>query len=222
MKVLHVIPGLFDDQDRVGGGAERYALELARHMGRRVPTRLLSFGNTSRTIDHDGLPIRILGGSRYLNGQPFNPVHRAMLAEFAAADVIHCHQHWAGGRIAAAFGRPNGKRVFWTDHGGGAWDFSARLQLERLVRGHLHVSEFSRRMTEFGGRHEVILAGVDVDKFSASDPPGPVAARRALFVGRLLPHKGVDYLIEGLPPGVGLDVAGPALSPSFLAELHGL
>ena len=219
MKVLHVIPALFDDQDRVAGGAERYALELARHMGNRVPTRLLTFGPTDRTIHHDGLPIRILGGAHYLNGHPFDPVHQAMLEEFAAAEVIHCHQHWAGGRIAAAFGRLSAKRVFWTDHGGGAWDFTARLHLERFVTGHLHVSEFSRRMTELGGHHEVILGGVDADKFSPSDTPESVPGRRALFVGRILPHKGVDYLIESLPPGVGLDVAGPALNTGFLAEL---
>lgn len=220
MKVLHVVPALFDEQDRVAGGAERYALELARHMGHRVPTRLLTFGATDRVVHEDGLPIRILGGAHYLNGHRFDPVHSAMLGEFAAAEVIHCHQHWAAGRIAAAFGRMSGRRVFWTDHGGGAWDFTARLHLERLVRCHLHVSEFSRRMSEVRGPAEVILGGVDLDRFHPADEVSRGTDRRALFVGRILPHKGVDYLIEGLPADIGLDVAGPVLNPDFLAELR--
>ena len=222
MKVLHVIPALFDEHDRVGGGAERYALELARHMGERVPTRLLTFGATDRLTHQGGLPIRILGGARYLNGHAFNPVHPGMLEEFAAADVIHCHQHFAAGRIAALLGRMRGQPVFWTDHGGGAWDFTARLHLERLVSAHLHVSEFSRRMSELGGRHEVIFGGVDVDKFRPPEAPAPTGHRRALFVGRILPHKGVDYLIEGLPPDLGLDVAGPAMNSGYLDDLQAM
>jgi alpha-maltose-1-phosphate synthase len=221
MNVLHVIPALFDDHDRVGGGAERYALELARHMGERVPTRLLTFGSRDRIIHRWGLPIRILGGAHYLNGHPFDPVHPAMLAEFAAADVIHCHQHVGASRIAAAFGRLRGQRVFCTDHGGGAWDITARLRLQRLFSAHLHVSEFSRRISELGGRHEVILGGVDLDRFHPGEAPAAEpGARRVLFVGRLLPHKGVDYLLEGLPGDLGLDVAGPALDTDFLAELR--
>ena len=49
-RVLHIVPALFDMSGSVGG-AERYALELARHMADRVPTRLLSFGDDSRNED---------------------------------------------------------------------------------------------------------------------------------------------------------------------------
>ena len=41
-----------------------------------------------------------------------------------------------------------------------------------------------------------------------------------LFVGRLVPHKGVDALIEALPAGVGLDVVGPPLDPAYIDQLH--
>ena len=68
---------------------------------------------------------------------------------------------------------------------------------------------------------EVIYGGVDTDKFSPA-PNGGSAERRALFVGRIAPHKGVDDLIEALPEGLGLDVAGPALNERFLADLHEL
>ena len=40
-RVLHIVPSLFGDDGKIIGGAERYALELARHMAPRVPTRLV-------------------------------------------------------------------------------------------------------------------------------------------------------------------------------------
>ena len=47
--VLHLVPALFDARDGIVGGAERYVLELARHMAERVPTRLVTFGRRERT-----------------------------------------------------------------------------------------------------------------------------------------------------------------------------
>jgi glycosyltransferase involved in cell wall biosynthesis len=49
--------------------------------------------------------------------------------------------------------------------------------------------------------------GVDTARFS----PDPAVTRDggALFVGRLLPHKGVDDLIGGVPPDLPLTIAGP-------------
>ena len=46
LRVLHIVPALFGaDRGGLTGGAERFALELARHMADVVPTRLLSFGD---------------------------------------------------------------------------------------------------------------------------------------------------------------------------------
>ena len=41
-RVLHVVPALFAREGGIVGGAERYALELARHMAERVPTTLVN------------------------------------------------------------------------------------------------------------------------------------------------------------------------------------
>ena len=43
-----------------------------------------------------------------------------------------------------------------------------------------------------------------------------------VFLGRVLPHKGIHFLIEGLPPGVPLHVVGPALDAAYLERLRGL
>ena len=208
-RVLHVVPALFGASGIVGG-AERYALELARHMAERVPTRLVSFGSHEQKLRDGDLDIRVVGGAWYVRGQRTNPFAPAILAEILRADVVHCHQHHIlMSSVAAAFCRATGRRVFATDLGGGGWDISAYVSTDRWFHAHLHISEYSRRIS----RHEakpwarVILGGVDTMRFS----PDPAVTRgeRALFVGRLLPHKGIADLIAALPDAIGLDVVGP-------------
>src|SRR5262249_1237128 len=46
---------------------------------------------------------------------------------------------------------------------------------------------------------------------------GPV-----LFVGRLLPHKGVDVLIRALPSDMPAHIVGPAPDARYLTDLHAL
>jgi glycosyltransferase involved in cell wall biosynthesis len=109
----------------------------------------------------------------------------------------------------AAWCRLTGKRVFVSDLGGGGWDVSAYVCTDAWFHGHLHLSEYSRRVhgaTDVA-RALVIGGGVDVQRFS----PDHEVARDggALFVGRLLPHKGITDLLRGLPSDVPLTVVGP-------------
>ena len=54
--MLHLVPALFGTSGVVGG-AERYALELARHMAEQVPTRLVTFGAEPRERIIDRLNV---------------------------------------------------------------------------------------------------------------------------------------------------------------------
>jgi glycosyltransferase involved in cell wall biosynthesis len=207
--VLHVVPALFGASGIVGG-AERYAFELARHMADRVPTRLVSFGSQETTIREGNLHVRVIGGAWYVRGQRTNPFSMAILPEIMKADVVHCHQHHVlMSSAAAGMCRLTGRRVFATDLGGGGWDLSAYVSTDRWYHAHLHISEYSRRISNHDGKHwaRVILGGVETAKFS----PDVSATRsnRVLFVGRLLPHKGITDLVEALPPKVALDIVGP-------------
>jgi glycosyltransferase involved in cell wall biosynthesis len=219
-RVVHIVPALFGEEG-ITGGAERYAYELARHMAAYVPTTLLSFGAHARDEMVDNLRIRVLSGSWHVRGQRTNPVHAGMLPEILKATVIHCHQrHILASTLAAAFGRFAGKRVFVSDLGGGGWDLSAYISTANWYHGHLHLSEYSRRIAgqELCDRAHVILGGVDASKFS----PGPRTSPRTtvLYVGRILPHKGINYLIEAMPPGVELRIIGKPYDAKYAAELE--
>jgi glycosyltransferase involved in cell wall biosynthesis len=112
--------------------------------------------------------------------------------------------------------------VFVTELGGGGWDISSYLSTDGWYSGHLHISAYSREVYGHANRASahVILGGVDTDKFS----PDPSVARDGgvLFVGRLLPHKGVDDLVRAMPTDLPLEVVGQPYDARFLERLHGL
>jgi glycosyltransferase involved in cell wall biosynthesis len=208
-RVLHLVPALFGPSGVVGG-AERYALELARHMADRVPTRLLTFGVRAESQQHGNLPVRILNNAWHVRGQASNPLSHSMIGEILSADVVHCHQrHLMMSTVAAAACRLTRRRVYATELGGGGWDISAYIPTDRWFHGHLHISEYSRQIYGHSGQPwaRVILGGVDSSWFS----PDPATPRSAapLFVGRMLPHKGIADLIAALPSDMALNIVGP-------------
>ncbi len=218
-RVLHVVPALFGTTGIVGG-AERYAFELARHMADQVPTRLLSFGTQDAEMREGSLDVKVMGGAWHVRGQRTNPFTYAIVPEILKADVVHCHQHHIlMSSAAAAICRLTGRRVFATDLGGGGWDVSAYVSTDRWFHAHLHISEYSRHISHHENRPwaRVILGGVDTAKFT----PDPAIARgaRVLFVGRLLPHKGIATLIAALPDTIDLDIYGP---PNATGEVESL
>ena len=119
-------------------------------------------------------------------------------------------------------GRLTGRPVFVTDLGGGGLDFSSVLNTDRWFKGHLHMSQYSRKIFghEANPTARVIFTGVDATVFS----PNPASEKTTdiLFVGRVLPHKGVDNLIEALPADRSLEVVGGAFHPEYMAVLHDL
>lgn len=219
--VLHVVPALFDARDGIIGGAERYVLELARHMADAVPTRLVTFGERAREERTGGLRIRVIGAPWYVRGQRANPVAAGLLGEVRRAAVVHCHQqHVVASSVAAVTARALGRPVFCTDLGGGGWDVSAYVSTDRWYHGHLHISEYSRTIAGHDAQPwaHVVLGGVDADRFS----PGPPVRRDGgvLFVGRILPHKGVNDLVDALDPDVPAQIIGPAPDAGYLQELR--
>jgi glycosyltransferase involved in cell wall biosynthesis len=218
LRVAHVVPAPFDAGDGIIGGAERYSFELARHMAERVPTRLISFGDRERTVRVGRLDVQVLRGG-YVRGQRSNPVPAGLWTALGGATIVHCHQqHVVASSVAAVFTRLRRRRVFVTDLGGGGFDISGYVSTDRWFHGHLHISEYSRIVAghAHSRRARVVLGGVDIEQFS----PAAAAPEAVLFVGRLLPHKGVHDLIDAVAPDVPLRIVGQALDAEYADTLR--
>src|SRR5207249_5648972 len=139
-----------------------------------APTRLVSFGNRERREKIGDLQLHVIGNPWHVRKQHFNPLSAAILPELRQADVVHCHQqHVLMSSLSALVCRAMRRRVFVSDLGGGGWDISAHISTDRWYHGHLHISQYSRKV--YGHQDKpwahVILGGVDTEKFS---PDGSV------------------------------------------------
>lgn len=222
-RVMHLVPALFDTNDGITGGAERYVFELAKHMAAEVPTRLVSFGEKDRQESIGDLTIQVIGNPWYVRGQHSNPFALSLLGLLRDADVVHCHQqHVLASSFVAAACKMSRRPVFVTDLGGGGWDISGYVSTDSWYDGHLHISEYSRSIygQQNNSRAHVILGGVDAQKFSPDD--SVTRESTVLFVGRILPHKGIDDLIKGLPSELELEVIGQPYDNSYMQDLKKL
>jgi len=222
LRVAHVVPALFGDGG-IYGGAERYAFELARHMADCTPTALVTFGAHDRREHIGNLDLRVIGKPVYARGQRGNPIALRLFRELRRADVVHCHQkHILASSLTALYCRVTGRRVFVTELGGGGWDISGYVPTDSWYDAHLHISEYSRRACGHADKNfaHVIFGGTDIERFS----PGEPSARggSVVYVGRLLPHKGINDLISAIPPATPLRLIGRESDPRFLADLQRL
>jgi glycosyltransferase involved in cell wall biosynthesis len=218
MTVTHLVPAPFDARDGIIGGAERYSFELARHMAERVDTRLVTFGAESRRERTGRLEVVVLE-AYHVRGQRSNPIASDLPGALRGASVVHCHQqHVVASSVAAAFARLTRRRVFVTDLGGGGFDVSSFVSTDRWYHGHLHISEYSRRIAGHGSSRtaRVILGGVDTARFS----PGTGAGDDVLFVGRVLPHKGIHDLVDAVDSTVRLRIVGRVADREYLESLQ--
>lgn len=223
LRVLHVIPALFGRGGGVVGGAERYALELAKNIAELTPTRLSTFGPNDDHRKEGRLDVHVIGSPRYIRGQSGNPFHRQVFRDAKWAQLVHCHQqHILVSSLLAMYCRLTGRKVVVSDLGGGGWDISSYISTDRWYHAHLHISEYSRKIFGHADKNwaRVIMGGVDTERFHPAKDPIPHDQRRVLFVGRVLPHKGVNDLVQGLPDGVGLDVIGHEGDQRFRDDLR--
>ena len=217
-RILHLTPRLFGEEGVVGGG-ERYPLELARAMSAHVPTRLVGFGPRSGRDTDGRLEIHAERRRVEVAGRAHDPVNLGFLRHILWADVVHFHQFRSTAcALGALLGRPLRRRLYVTDHGGGGSNLLRRLRLGRWLHAHLSQSAFTiGTMPYVGRRHEVIFAGVDTDLYR----PGPAKVPgRVVYLGRLLPHKGVEHLIDAIPTGAHLTVIGRVHDQEYFDHLQ--
>lgn len=198
MKVIHISPSYFDSSSIIGGG-ERYTYELAYNMAEKVCTKLISFSDKRISYKKGNLSIEIYPIICLIKGKKINPLSLFFLKDLIDADVVHIHQVYTFvSDIACLFARTLGKKVFVTDHGGGG-DFvlSNKLPVFKSYTKVFAQSEFAIKPldTKLKEKAIAIKGGINLDRFN----PGCVPVHKenvVLCVGRLLPHKGINYVIE--------------------------
>lgn len=205
------------------GGGERYALELARALARRRPTRLVGLGEAPSRRREGNLEIVVHPALRELHGNPVNPLSASFLTELRDASVVHCLiWNTLAADFATLYGSFTGKPVFVTDVGGGSsLTLATRLGLGARVKGFLLIAaQGGAQFTAYRDRWRIIYAGIDLERFR---PPAEDADRRGvLFVGRLLPHKGIDVLLRAVDPETPLRIAGRPYDARYFALLQEL
>ena len=204
------------------GGAERWVDEAARALASKVdltvhymaaPGRPSPRGAPSACRLHPYRAPRLREADRLA-------LSPSLVRDVAGADVVHVFHFGAlMAQLLALRGRLRRQAVFVTDLGANGVALGRLLGLHHLFSGFLEISRFATDGRP-AARTRVVWGGVDVERHR----PGPKDPEPfALFVGRLLPHTGIDVLIDALPAGRRLVIAGrPDLErhAGYLRLLH--
>jgi glycosyltransferase involved in cell wall biosynthesis len=222
--IAYITPLFFDEDSYLGGG-ERYPLNLAKAaaISGSHTVNLVSYGDVpeARTVPLvPGVTLSILpAASRRLGAEPLSWDVVDMVAD---ADVVHIHQVFTrSGEVAMLAAKLAARPVCVTDHGGTSSTLGRSLGVLDLADRVIAYSRFGASLvSDTDAPVSVVAGGVD-DRFFC-----PLSGERerdsVLFVGRLLPHKGVDRLIAAMPPDIQLIVCGQPYDPAYFALLERL
>jgi glycosyltransferase involved in cell wall biosynthesis len=221
-KIAYLTPLYFDERSYLGGG-ERYPLNMARGVvaasGGRIDVELISFGEAPLHLQiAPGIRLRVLERA----GKPRHPldvVSWDLPEAIAEADLVHIHQAYTRcAEVGLLDAKQQRKPICITDHGGASSPYVAMLGLLELADRIVAYSDFGASLYPTRRPITVIKGGVDGSQFT---PPAHRPRRdRVLYVGRLLPHKGVDNLIEALPPELPLTVCGRPYHRGYFQRLE--
>lgn len=218
-----VVPSSYFARERTVGGGERYAFEYARALSALTPTTLALFDREAKVERVGGLEVRTFAVRHFDERWGF-PITRASWRALAEYDVVHpmiFPTPLTDLLILSA--KLRGQTVVLTDVGGGIPCWSTYLQrvhgrasLNRLADG---LAILSRHATGFfldwPHPRTVLYGGADLPELTGAEPRG-----YALFVGRLLPHKGVLPLVEAIGPRTPLRVVGRPYDPGYFRSLQ--
>ncbi|MBW4431527.1 MAG: glycosyltransferase family 4 protein [Pelatocladus maniniholoensis HA4357-MV3] len=213
-KVVHISPQYFSNDSYIGGG-ERYPTALAQTMATYVNTVLISFGKTRQTIMQENLRLEVYRSIRTL------PDFIFYMWELVTADIVHCHQYKTFiTNLTILISALLGKQVFVTDHAGWMDNYTDSLPINKLVNGFLTVSDCSAKLLSLSDKVQTIYGGVaqhfvDVEINEERE-------RKVLFVGRLMPHKGINYLIDAIDKNTPVEIIGRKYDEIYFSKLKEL
>jgi len=225
MKILQVTPTFFSDKSIIGGG-ERYVSNVCAALTSgstpgATQCDILSFGEENELNISPGVNMFVIEGEpsdiTSFAGKKFDTI-------IEGYDVIHVHQCLLPfGLFIAARAKLANKFVIGTDHGGGEY---ARLEsfprLGRLFDIFHAQSEFAKSAFSYLTTPiEVIRGPSDEYRFPLrrkhQKPEGPI-----ISIGRILPHKGFEIIIEAMPEDSELQIVGRPHDSAYLDYLRSM
>lgn len=227
LRVVHITPTYFDDSSVIGGG-ERYPTELAAQMSDSVDTTLVSFSAERKSYRRNKLKVEVYPVHRFIHGNKVNPLSFRYLSMIRDADVVHIHHlHTLVSDMACLASSLFNKPTFVTDYGGGGSPvLNQKLPVFKRYRKVFAYSNYgiSFLPEEFLDKTVMIKGGVDTRRFCPE--PSRKPEKRILYVGRILPHKGINYLIEAFRllnrADVSLRIMGRVYDQDFYGYLQEL
>ena len=223
--VAYLTPLYFDEQSYLGGG-ERYPLNLARGVveagAGRVKVELISFGASARRLElAPGVGLRVLPVAGRA-ADALDVTSWDLPDALAEADLVHIHQVFTRcAELGMLVAKQQGKPVVATDHGGHSSTLGADAGILDLADRIVAYSDFGASMYGRVDRPITIIKG-GVDASTFVPPPHRLERDRILYVGRLLPHKGIDRLIAACPADLPLTVCGRPYHESYYKRLKSL
>jgi glycosyltransferase involved in cell wall biosynthesis len=212
MKILHVASDLYPN---VVGGVGIHVHEIATWQvvcGHVVSIFTINHNNSPPTENINGYSVRRFDRLLKLLGNSFSfQLVPALLNGYNQYDVVHAHSHLFFSTIVCSFIRLIRKKpLVVTSHG--LFSASAPAWLN-IVYTHLVSKQIFKIadqvvcLTEIeknnliqlgikGTKISVIPNGVDTAIFSPPPTPYRKISKQILWVGRLVPGKGVDFLID--------------------------
>jgi glycosyltransferase involved in cell wall biosynthesis len=223
MRIAYVSPQYFADASYLGGG-ERYVYNLARAVASAAGdchVDLISYAPASETVElADGVTLRLVTASNRPS-EALDTTSWEIPEAISDAELVHLHQAFTQsaefGLLAAKLQR---KPVCMSDQGGQSSRLGQSLGSLELADRIICYSDFGASL--FRTRTQIALVKGGVDEGFFSPPTSPVRREGFLYVGRLLPHKGVDRLLAALPDGMPLTVLGRPYDESYYGLLQKL
>lgn len=213
LHVLMLAPRVFEEPYL--GGGERYVSALCKALYERGDLRLTLVTATGPTHIELRMP----------SAEPKRLRIRELVTLGRTANIIHVHQiNSPAFDIATALTTLVRRPLILTDHGGG-WKTPGRVigrQRLRLVSGLAPVSATSAKDLRWGATKPMQILYGGGDHLPRYASKSQLRITDFLYVGRLLPHKGIDLLINSLPSGRSLRICGSIGDPAFIRHLQGL